>query len=164
MSTKVVIICKNHNIEFTQSPTNHLHGAIGCPVCNKNVKPRISRKSLIPNVNIIKPKTNSAGEKLIEFWLNKNSIDYEKQKTFDGCKNRRKLRYDFYLPNQNVLIEYDGRQHFVSVKSFGGENGFKTTQINDKIKTEYAVNNGYNLLRIPYTEKESISDVLKIIL
>jgi len=161
MSTKISVICKRHNVKFTQTPANHLHGSVGCPICNKNIRPRIVRKIWIKRVVEKIEKIGSVGEKLIECWLNKNSINYEKQKTFDGCKNYRKLRYDFYLPEQNILIEYDGRQHFSSVKCFGGESEFIKQLINDKIKTEYALNNGYYLLRIPYTERKNLLEILK---
>lgn len=160
-STKIIVVCKIHNIEFMQTPTNHIHGPIGCPMCNKNIRPRIIRKKSIIVVNEKNVKINSTGEKLIEFWLNKNSIKYERQKTFNECKNRRKLRYDFYLPNQNVLIEYDGRQHFKSIECFGGENEFKSTQLNDRIKTEYAEKNNIKLLRIPYIKRKNLSNILK---
>jgi very-short-patch-repair endonuclease len=161
MSTKIIITCKKHNIEFTQTPINHLHGPIGCPICNKNIRPRIRRERFIKKVNKKNMIIGSVGETLIGYWLNQYSIEYEKQKTFIGCKNRRSLRYDFYLPNQNVLIEYDGRQHFKSVECFGGENEFIITQLNDKIKSEYAEKNNITLLRIPYTERKNLSEVLK---
>ena len=38
MSTKITVTCKKHNIEFTQTPINHLHGPIGCSICNKNIR------------------------------------------------------------------------------------------------------------------------------
>ena len=160
-STNVLIICNKHKIEFTQTLTNHLYGPIGCSICNKNIKPKVIRKKNVEVIHRKKDKICSTGERLIEFWLNKNLIKYEKQKTFDGCKNRRKLRYDFYLPNQNMLIEYDGRQHFNSIECFGGENELILTQLHDKIKTEFAINNGFNLLRISYNERNNLSNILK---
>ena len=61
----------------------------------------------------------SKGEMLIESLLKKNNIIFETQHTFDDCKFKRVLLFDFYLPKQNILIEYDGRQHFEIVKAFG---------------------------------------------
>lgn len=89
---------------------------------------------------------------------------YEKQKTFEGCRNKKLLRFDFYLPNQNMLIEYDGKQHFEVIKNFGGESGFVCRKQNDKLKTEYARDNDIELLRIPYTEMKNVSTILKTIL
>jgi len=49
----------------------------------------------------------------------------------------------------NMLIEYDGKQHFKPISQFGGEIGLISTIAHDKLKTEYALNNNINLLRIP---------------
>lgn len=60
------------------------------------------------------------------------------------------IRFDFYLIDYNVLIEYDGRQHFKSIEHWGGEEEFKKRKINDSIKEEYCKNNRIPLLRISY--------------
>ena len=78
-----------------------------------------------------------------------------------NCKNVLPLRYDFYLPKYNMLIEYDGEPHFKEVAYLGGKTGFGLRQTNDKLKTEYATNNNLNLLRIKYTEIRNISNILK---
>lgn len=134
--TKVKIICSEHGV-FKQKPNHHIAGS-GCPIC----------------------KIKSKGEILIKDWLNENNIECEHQKSFPNCKNISLLKYDFYLPNQNILIEYDGKQHFVSIDYWGGDLIFKRQQQNDKIKTEYAINNNINLLRIPYTERKNLSEIL----
>jgi len=51
-----------------------------------------------------------------------------------------------------MRIEYDGVQHFKSIDYFGGENGFKKRQQNDKIKNIYCIKNKIKLLRIRYDE------------
>ena len=54
---------------------------------------------------------SSKGEKIIRDILLKNNIDFEEQKTFETCRflnTKAKARFDFYLPNDNLLIEYDG--------------------------------------------------------
>ena len=101
----------------------------------------------------------SYGEKVIKEFLNRNNIKYETQKTFDNCKFKHKLRYDFYLPKYNCLIEFDGKQHFEINEAWGGKMEFKKVQIRDKIKNEYAFNNNIKLIRISYYE--NISDILK---
>jgi hypothetical protein len=80
-----------------------------------------------------KCKIKSKGELFIADWLD--------QKSFDGCKNTLPLRYDFYLPDNNMLIEYDGEPHFREVEYLGGKHGFELRKTNDKIKTEYALMN-----------------------
>jgi very-short-patch-repair endonuclease len=64
------------------------------------------------------------------------------------------------LPNQNLVIEYDGIHHFEAVNAFGGENGFKTVQQNDKRKGEFLKENNINLLRIPYHQYDNIEIIL----
>lgn len=96
----------------------------------------------------------SKGEQIIKNFLEENKILYIPQKRFEDCKNKRKLPFDFYLPNQNICIEYDGYQHFHPVKEWGGEEMFLMRQMNDKIKDNYCKSNGINLIRIPYALKK----------
>ncbi len=70
------------------------------------------------------------------------------------------MRFDFYLPKLNILIEYDGEQHFREVSCFGGEKEFLKRKINDGIKTDYAKNNAIPLLRIPYFEFDNIEEII----
>jgi hypothetical protein len=133
----VKIICPKHGI-FYQKPNNHLKG-FGCSQCN----------------------IKSFGELLIKKWLSKNDIKYEIQKSFSDCKNVIHLRYDFYLPNMNLLIEYDGEPHFKVIDYLGGKEGLTYRQKNDMIKTEYAERNNIKLLRISYKEKNKIPIILK---
>ena len=71
------------------------------------------------------------------------------------------LPFDFYLFKYNILIEYQGEQHYKPRKKFGGEEGFKNTVIRDNIKKQYCKNNNIKLIEIPYTEIKSIGDILK---
>ena len=50
------------------------------------------------------------------------------------CFNNNKLKFDFYIPEQNLLIGFDGESHFREVKHLGGKKGFQLRQKNDKIK------------------------------
>ena len=136
-STKVDIVCNIHGI-FLMRPNNHLNGQ-GCPMC----------------------ENKSIGEKLIYKWLTDNSIKFETQKTFINCKNQRQLPFDFYLPDYNTLIEYDGKQHHKPISYMGGQSGFEYRKLNDKIKNDYAKNNNIKLLRISYIERNNISIILK---
>jgi len=63
------------------------------------------------------------------------NVCYWSQKTFPGLKNKMELRYDFFFPDYNLLIEIDGPEH-------------KREPIHDKIKTEYAMENDLALKRI----------------
>lgn len=57
---------------------------------------------------------NSKGEAKIKKILKENNIEYIQEKRFNDCVfNTKKIaRFDFYLPQENCLIEYDGIQHF----------------------------------------------------
>lgn len=92
------------------------------------------------------------GEVIINKILKSLGINYEPQKTFDGLKDKSYLSYDFYIQDQNILIEYQGIQHYRPVALWGGENQFKTQQKHDKMKADYAKSNGYKLIAVPYTE------------
>jgi len=127
-NSKVIITCPKHG-DFEQIAYAHRHGN-GCPSCN-----------------------DSKGEREIKKFLNENSIVYEFQKKFKDCKNKRTLPFDFYLPEYNLCIEYDGEQHFRPSGFSNGIERFEMLKINDKIKTEYCINNNIQLLRIDYQEK-----------
>lgn len=101
----------------------------GCPYCNS-------------------PK----GELIISKILNTLNINYEAQKTFDDLKDKSYLSYDFYIPDKNILIEYQGLQHYQPVEYFGGDSQFTLQQQHDKLKLEYAKTHNYNLITVPYTE------------
>ena len=94
----------------------------------------------------------SSGEEYIAIFLSKNNIKFEKQKTFDGCKNKRLLLFDFYIPAINTVIEYQGIQHFEPVEFFGGEIAFQDLKKRDKIKQEYCKLHGINYIAISYNE------------
>lgn len=110
----------------------------------------------------------SIGEKMVaEILINENLISQEclnsstcneRQKTFEGCINKRegkhckRLKFDFFIPTQNTVIEYDGEQHFRPSEKYGGLK-FKTTVENDIIKNQFCFKNGIKLIRIPYTLK-----------
>ena len=100
----------------------------------------------------------SKGENKIIQILKNLSIDFVSQIKFDECKNKKHLPFDFYLPEYNCCIEYDGKQHFEPVNYFGGEQQFKCRQKNDKIKTEYCKENGIGLIRIPYTDYDKLNE------
>jgi hypothetical protein len=104
----------------------------------------------------------SLREQYIELILNNNGILYELQYTFEDCKNIFKLPFDFYLPDYNVCIEYDGQQHFKPIDLFGGEDAFIKRKINDDIKTQYCADHNIRLIRIPYTMSDD--DIKKTIL
>lgn len=140
-STKIKCRCKICNHIWRAKPDN-LH-VTGCPSC------KISH-----------------GERLIVNFLNKNNINYEQQKTFIDLVGvgQRKLSYDFYLPDYNKLIEFQGEQHFRPVNIFGGEKQFKIQKEHDIRKKNYAKLHNITLIEICYYEIDKIDDILNSII
>jgi len=135
IKNKIHIICPEHG-EFWQRPDHHLNGS-GCPKCKR-----------------------SKGEEAIEKYLKEHNIQYETQKRFKDCKNIKPLPFDFYLPDYNLLIEYDGNQHFKPIKYWNGEQGFQRTQFIDNLKNQYSQDNNIKLLRISYIDFPNINHIL----
>lgn len=108
----------------------------------------------------------SRGELKISSILDNNNIKYEREKTFSTCifnNTNRLARFDFYLPDYNTLIEYDGKQHFKSEnQGWDTDEHLQKTQYRDLIKNNWCKDNNMNLIRIPYTcyNKISIQDLL----
>lgn len=99
--------------------------------------------------------TSSIGEMHLENILQLNNINYIKEYRFNDLQNRR---YDFYLPDINRLIEFDGIQHFTLMNTWhNSEEEFKKLQERDNEKNQYAISNNIPLVRIPYWERDKIT-------
>lgn len=96
----------------------------------------------------------SKGETKIAETLNNLAIEYEREKKFVDCKGigGKPLRFDFYIPDKGLLIEYDGIQHIKPIMYFGGDDKYNAQVANDKIKNDYCLEHGIPLIRIPYTD------------
>lgn len=81
-----------------------------------------------------------------------NDIEFESQKSFKGCSYKEELRFDYYLPKYNVLIEIQGKQHYEPVNKFGGIEAFEEGQIRDKIKQNWCKDNNIKLIYISYRD------------
>jgi len=134
--TKIEIECSIHGI-FMKNPNSHLNGE-GCPHC-----------------------FSSNGEKKIYFILKGNKIRFITQKIFKDCKYINGLRFDFYLLEYNLCIEFNGQQHYEIVKHWGNESDLLKTIEKDKIKNDYCEMKGIKLLKIPYSEFDNIYEILK---
>ena len=95
---------------------------------------------------------------MIYDYLTKNDVKFEREKRFDDCFYEKKLPFDFYLPEQNICIEFDGIQHFKVIDYFGGKEEFDRIKKRDGIKTQYCKDKNIKLVRIKYTN--NIIDVL----
>lgn len=106
----------------------------------------------------------SKGEKYITEILDNLKVNYIREYKFDKCFNQRKLPFDFYIPDFNLCIEYDGRQHFESVDFYGGNDAFFIRKKNDEIKNSFCENNNITLLRFNDLNFSRIESTLNRIL
>lgn len=109
---------------------------------------------------------DSKGEKRIEEYLIKKGYNYQKQFRFKECKYKKPLPFDFVIFENDkkseidILIEFDGQQHFHAYEIFGGDEGLEYNQKRDQIKDQYCETNNIPLIRIPYWDFENIEEIL----
>ena len=136
-TTKMDMYCLEHGL-FKLQPYLHRLG-IGCPRC----------------------VSESVGESTIYKYLYSKNINFERQKRFDDCRNKKPLPFDFFIEPLNILIEFDGIQHFEFCDFFHKtHHDFEEQQLKDKIKTEYCENKNIKLIRIPYWKQYNIENIL----
>ncbi len=119
---KIPINCSRHG-SFLQKPSEHLQGQ-GCPICRE-----------------------SFGEKFIAQILDKLNIRFVREYKILGYN----YKYDFYLPEYDIYIEYHGIQHYKPIKWFGGNKSFNKQQKRDKTKVELVKRSNGLLIVIKYT-------------
>jgi len=137
--TNVVVICPEHG-QFLVAPQDHIQGRNGCPKCQF-----------------------SKGETTIRVFLESNAIKYLSQKRFRtsmATGKRKVFVVDFFLPGENLIIEYNGEQHYRSKSLWGGEKQFTKQQERDEALRKYCLASKIKLLEIPYTEFDRIEDIL----
>lgn len=127
---KVVIICPIHG-DFEQTPNIHLRGH-GCPKCNLKTQDKIFKKlkELFPTEEIL----FEVGKDIVS-WLENQRID-------------------IYFPKYNIAIEYNGEQHYIPIKYFGGELQFEIQQYRDELKRKKCSENNCTLFEVKYNYSE----------
>lgn len=103
---------------------------------------------------------NTKGQIKIKGVLMNYKIDFEEEYRFEDCKFKRTLPFDFYLPDYNCCIEFDGLQHYVIKEYFGGYEGFVDRKIRDTIKNIYCEKNNIKLVRIHYEDMKNLEDII----
>ncbi len=97
-------------------------------------------------------KVEYKGEEKIEKILLERGIRFEKEKTFDSCKNIRKLPFYFFLPDYNIFIEYQGVQHEKYIEFLHRKRENFVSQLRrDDIKRNYAESNG-TFVKVTYLD------------
>lgn len=124
------------------------------------------RRQIISYTNLVKNKTfscgcvkKSKGEQLICRYLEEMEINYQEQYSPNDLRSycNFPLFFDFYLPDFQIFIEYQGQQHYESTGFPGGKERFERQIKNDEIKRKYCKEKKYILFEIPYTDYEKIN-------
>ena len=137
-TTKVDIICPIHGV-FKPAPIQHKSGH-RCPGCKE-----------------------SKGESIIRQYLDNKNIQYIQEYFFqEGEKNSQGHRFDFYLPNINKFIEFQGIQHYKPVEYFGGIEAFERLRYRDLGKLLIAVCefDSAEVIEVPFYYTDQIHEYL----
>lgn len=123
-------------VEYEARPYDILKRVGGCQICGKL------------------QSTESVNHRFIKRVLYDLGLKFVSEKTFDGLVSEKgfKFRFDFYLTEHKLLIEYDGKYH---------ENEYH--KYTDPLKDKFCIQNGYKLLRISCDEKGIIHKILSSI-
>ena len=105
-STPIKVRCVKHNYTYSLAPSALLSRKTCCD------KTRVTYKE----------------EQVCKLLEEKWGLKITRQKVFDDCKDKRRLPFDIYLDDFNVLIEYQGEQHYRPIEFFGGEKLFQRQQ------------------------------------
>lgn len=135
----ITIICPFHG-EFVQTVRSHQEGR-GCPHCSK-----------------------SKGELLVSKILKSLNFNFEEQVFIKNPYHSNNFIVDFFIRDYNTIIEFNGKQHYVSVEHFGGKMALNKQKQRDEDLRIYCQQNKINLLEIKfdYFEKD-IENLLKAI-
>lgn len=139
----VTILHKICNNTFTCIPHNFIHNNQRCPYCTPRPKNLIGYK-------------DSKGVLIIKDWIEEKGLYYEREKKFDSLVSPysgKPLRYDFYIPDINLIIEFDGKQHYdTRTSSLFTKEKYDRIRAHDKIKNKFCKKNDINLIRIKYSD------------
>lgn len=104
-------------------------------------------------------------EEKIDSLLKSWNISFERQRSFHECRDKNALPFDFYIPEYNTLIEYQGEQHYKTIQrgSMSEDDALENLaliQKHDKIKRDYCKINKINYIEIPYWENDDIENYI----
>lgn len=139
-NSKIDFKCLTCGTVWTAKYKDVFKGGTGCPHCRSSI-----------------------GEFNIATYLNDNNINYIRQHYFPDCKNEEPLRFDFYLPDYNTVIEFQGEQHYFPVNFTGHwskeelDKQFEYTKLRDNIKRKYCKSQGIQMVEIPYWDKNKVN-------
>lgn len=134
----IQVVCPEHGA-WPVSVSNHLYRHSGCPHCKR-----------------------SLGEEKVARFLEEHNIVFEEQYRINNeslfCINSVIL-VDFYLPQLNTFIEYNGVQHYKENPLFDTRTLEQQQERDDAVRY-YCKEHGFKLIEIPYTEYDNIEKIL----
>jgi predicted Zn-ribbon and HTH transcriptional regulator len=128
-------VCKH---EWMVTRKNFVNNNTRCPICQSSFNISRMEEFLIKEFNRLK-------------------VEYVKDLSFDKLiGKKKKLIFDFYLPNYELLIECDGQLHFKTFhKSKASLTKLKNQRVNDLKKNEWCLKNKVKFVRFHYKMKYS---------
>ena len=140
VNTKFPVFCKRHERIFQTSYALHIYEKCGCPDCGRNI---------------------SKGERVIKEYFIINNIEFVEQYRPPGLKHTRQLSIDFYLPTVDLLIEYQGEQHFKPSGIHGGIASLLPQLRRDQIKRKFAYDNNIELMTLEKYQLKDLASIFK---
>lgn len=144
VQSKAVFLCNRKHCQFFN-------------ICNYKIWETIVN-SVLKGDCLFSKKCYMFNKSTPEYWIFKfledKEITFQFQKSFPNLRFRNPLRFDFYLPDYNLCIEYQGRQHYdekIWPYVAEGASSFEENLLRDEIKKEYCLENDIFLLEIPYS-------------
>jgi len=129
--------------------------------CNKCEHTWTARLDRIKNGTWCPSCNRSHGERKIAEYLKSLSILFFEEYIFKELKRRR---FDFFLPDENIAVEFDGIQHFQIYKKYAPDKEtLDSIKIRDKEKLTFCINNKIKLLKISYNTKH-IEDIIDFVI
>lgn len=126
-ASPIIITCPKHG-NFNQLPTVHLDQRCGCPRC-----------------------TSLRGEMEVQEYLQTLNLRFNQQQMFNECRDKRRLKFDFFLPDHGILIEYNGLQHYRTVPLLKySKQALLDIKRKDEIKQQFAKEKGLHLIVVPF--------------
>jgi len=136
--SKMPVFCKKCNQVWWPRISNHINEGNGCSTCKQ-----------------------SKGEILCADILKQLGLIYQCQLRIPLLPSRR-FDFFFIFQDKKYLLEFDGQQHFHYIDFFHrDEENFEENREVDILKTNIALQSGYRVIRIDYTQIDNIESLIK---
>lgn len=136
---------------------------VKCDLCLYERNVRLA--SLLENTRGCVKCSQSTKEKHISALLDELQVDYFVEHKFKDALTPKgnPFKFDFYIPEKALVIEYDGEYHYKDRGIPGEDRRLEIVQEYDRLKNEYAEGKGIVMLRVNYfmTDEEINNEIMK---